>query len=64
MRYRKEVDLHLEILESEMKTLTRIVQMQYPVQEFMAVLERTTIRVDKIRELISLEPRTNQEIAQ
>jgi len=64
MRYRKEVDQHLEILESEIKTLGKIVQMQYPVQEYISVLERVSVRLDKVRELISLEPRTNDELAQ
>lgn len=64
MRYRKQVDQHLEILEAEIQTLGRIVQMNYPVQEYLSVLERVKVRVESIRELVSIEPRTNEELAQ
>lgn len=63
MRYRNQVNLKLDVLENNLRTLEQIVQRQLPVKEYLDTLEKTKKVLDDIKGLISIEPTTNDEIA-
>lgn len=63
MRYRNQVNIKLDILENNLRSLEQIVQRQQPVQEYLETLERTKIVLEDVKSLISIEPITNDEIS-
>jgi hypothetical protein len=64
MRYRNIINNRLDVLENNLRTLEQIVQRQLPVQEYLSTLERTKEQLQEIKNLVSLEPITNDEISQ
>ena len=64
MRYRNIINNRLDVLENNLRTLEQIVQRQLPVQEYLSTLEKTKEQLEEIKNLVSLEPITNDEISQ
>ena len=64
MRYRNMINNRLDVLENNLRTLEQIVQRQLPVQEYLNTLEKTKEQLDEVKNLVSLEPITNDEISQ
>lgn len=62
MRYRGIIINDVEVLESQLKTLRRMVQRGESVKEFMAILDQTDERVEKIKAYVQLEPKSSNEI--
>jgi hypothetical protein len=62
MRYRDIIINQVEVLESQLKTLRRMVQRGESINEFMAVLDQTDERVEKIKSYVQLEPKTSNEV--
>jgi hypothetical protein len=63
MRYRNQVNNKLDILENSLRTLEQIVQRQLPVKEYLDTLEKTKLILEDLKNLVSLEPITNDEIS-
>jgi hypothetical protein len=63
MRYRNQVNLKLDVLENNLRTLEQIVQRQLPVKEYLDTLEKTKKILEDVKGLISIEPTTNDEIS-
>lgn len=63
MRYRNQVNLKLDVLENNLRTLEQIVQRQLPVKEYLDTLERTKRVLEDVKSLVSIEPVTNDEIS-
>lgn len=63
MRYRNQVNIKLDILENNLRTLEQIVQRQLPVKEYLETLEKTKAILEDVKSLVSLEPITNDEIS-
>jgi len=63
MRYRNQVNIKLDILENNLRSLEQIVQRQQPVKEYLDTLERTKLVLEDLKSLISIEPTTNDEIS-
>jgi len=63
MRYRNQVNIKLDILENNLRTLEQIVQRQLPVKEYLDTLEKTKLVLEDVKSLVSLEPITNDEIS-
>jgi hypothetical protein len=63
MRYRNQVNLKLDVLENNLRTLEQIVQRQLPVKEYLDTLERTKKVLEDVKSLVSIEPVTNDEIS-
>ena len=62
MRYRDIVINHVDVLESQLKTLRRMIQRGESIKEFMAVLDQTDERVEKIKSYVQLEPKSSNEV--
>jgi len=62
MRYRDIIINNVEVLESQLKTLRRMVQRGESIKEFMAVLDQTDERVEKVKSYVQLEPKSSNEI--
>ena len=45
MRYRNQVNIKLDILENNLRSLEQIVQRQQPVKEYLDTLERTVFKI-------------------
>lgn len=63
MRYRNMINQKLDVLESSLTTLEQIVQRQLPIQEYLKALEQAKENLLKVKEMVSLEPITNNEIS-
>jgi DNA-binding protein H-NS len=63
MRYRNQVNIQLDILENNLRALEQIVQRQQPIKEYLDTLERTKEVLTKVKDLISIEPTTADEIS-
>jgi hypothetical protein len=63
MRYRNQVNVKLDVLENNLRTLEQIVQRQLPVKEYLDTLEKTKKILEDVKGLISIEPTTNDEIS-
>ncbi len=63
MRYRNQVNIKLDILENNLRSLEQIVQRQQPVKEYLDTLEKTKLVLEDLKSLISIEPTTNDEIS-
>jgi hypothetical protein len=62
MRYRDTIINNMDVLDSHLKTLRRMVQRGEQVKEFLAMLDQAEERASKVREFIQLEPRSSQEV--
>lgn len=62
MRYRDTIINNIDVLESHLKTLRRMVQRGEEVSSFLSMLDLTEDRVAKVREYIDLEPRVAEEV--
>jgi hypothetical protein len=62
MRYRDIIINNVEVLESQLKTLRRMVQRGESIKEFMDVLDQTDERVEKVKSYVQLEPKSSNEI--
>lgn len=56
MRYRDSILNHVDVLESQLKTLRRMVQRGESVKTFMDALDQTEERLSKVKEFVNLEP--------
>jgi hypothetical protein len=52
----------MDVLESHLKTLRRMVQRGEQVKEFLSMLDQAEERANKVREFVQLEPRSSQEV--
>ena len=62
MRYRDTIINNVDVLESQLKTLRRMVQRGEPIKEFMAVLDQADERLEKVKSYVQLEPKSSNEI--
>ena len=62
MRYRDIIINNVEVLESQLKTIRRMVQRGESIKEFMDVLDQTDERVEKVKSYVQLEPKSSNEI--
>ena len=62
MRYRDIITNNVEVLESQLKTLRRMVQRGESIKEFMSVLDQADERLEKVKSYIQLEPKASNEI--
>ena len=62
MRYRDQIINKVEILESSLKTLKRIVQRQEPIKSYMEELDKAEERLDEIKQYVKMEPTTANEV--
>jgi hypothetical protein len=62
MRYRDTIINNMDVLDSHLKTLRRMVQRGEQVKEFLAMLDQAEERASKVREFVQLEPRSSQEV--
>jgi hypothetical protein len=62
MRYRDTIINNMDVLESHLKTLRRMVQRGEQVKDFLSMLDQAEERASKVREFVQLEPRSSQEV--
>jgi len=62
MRYRDIVINHVDVLESQLKTLRRMVQRGESVKSFLETLEQADDRLSKVKEFVMLEPKNAEEV--
>jgi hypothetical protein len=62
MRYRDIIINNVDVLESQLKTLRRMVSRGESIKEFMAVLDQTDERLEKVKSYVQLEPKSSNEI--
>jgi len=62
MRYRDIVINHVDVLESQLKTLRRMVQRGEPVKSFLETLDQADDRLSKVKEFVMLEPKNAEEV--
>lgn len=63
MKYRYQANTKIQNIESDLKTLRRIVQRQEPLTTYIEVLNRVEGRLEDLKGLISIEPVTSNEVA-
>ena len=63
MKYRAPVNNKLQVIENDLKVLRMVVQRQEPISKYIEVLSRTEEHLSEVRNLISIEPVTNNEVA-
>jgi len=63
MKYRDQVNIQLDILENNLRSLEQVVQTQQPVKDYLETIERTKNVLIEVKNLISIEPTTNNEIS-
>jgi len=62
MRYRDIVINHVDVLESQLKTLRRMVQRGESVKSFLETLDQADDRLSKVKEFVMLEPKNAEEV--
>ena len=62
MRYRDIVINHVDVLESQLKTLRRMVQRGESIKDFMDTLDQADDRLSKVKEFVMLEPKNAEEV--
>ena len=62
MRYRDIVINHVDVLESQLKTLRRMVQRGESVKSFLEALDQADDRLSKVKEFVMLEPKNAEEV--
>ena len=55
MRYRDQVNIQLDILENNLRSLEQIVQTQQPVKDYLQTIQRTKDVLERVKGLISIE---------
>ena len=63
MKYRAQANTKLQFIENDLKILRMIVQRQEPLTTYIEVLNRVEGRLEDLKGLISIEPVTNNEVA-
>ncbi len=62
MRYRDIIINNVDVLESQLKTLRRMVSRGESIKEFMAVLDQTDERLEKVKSYVQFEPKSPNEV--
>ena len=62
MRYRDIIINNVDVLESQLKTLRRMVARGESIKEFMATLDQADERLEKVKSYVQLEPKSSNEI--
>ena len=62
MRYRDIVINHVDVLESQLKTLRRMVRRGESIKDFMDTLDQADDRLSKVKEFVMLEPKNAEEV--
>lgn len=63
MKYRAQTNNKLQNIENDLKVLRMIVQRQEPIKTYIEILNRIDERLEDLRGLISIEPMTDNEVA-
>ncbi len=63
MKYRDQANTKIQFIENDLKILRMIVQRQEPLTTYIEVLNRVEGRLEDLKGLISIEPVTNNEVA-
>lgn len=63
MKYRDQVNTKIQRIENDLKVLRVIVQRQEPIKNYIDTLIRTEEHLEDLKGLISIEPVTNNEVA-
>jgi hypothetical protein len=63
MKYRDQVNTKIQRIENDLKVLRVIVQRQEPIKNYIDTLVRTEEHLEDLKGLISIEPVTNNEVA-
>tara|TARA_R110000803_G_scaffold59194_2_gene117694 strand:+ start:229 stop:423 length:195 start_codon:yes stop_codon:yes gene_type:complete len=63
MKYRDLVNTKLQRIENDLKVLRSIVRTQQPIKSYIETLARTEEHLEELKGLISIEPVTNNEVA-
>lgn len=63
MKYRDQVNTKIQRIENDLKVLRVIVQRQEPIKNYIDTLIRTEEHLGDLKGLISIEPVTNNEVA-
>lgn len=63
MKYRTSINTKLQVLENDLKVLRMIVQRQEPIKTYIETLERAEDNLAEVINLVSIEPVTNNEVA-
>ena len=64
MKYRDQANTKIQVIENDLKVLRMIVQRQEPIATYLTTLTRVEERLEELRGLISIEPVTNNEVAE
>tara|TARA_R110000737_G_scaffold91470_1_gene123930 strand:+ start:83 stop:277 length:195 start_codon:yes stop_codon:yes gene_type:complete len=63
MKYRDLVNTKIQRIENDLKVLRSIVRTQQPIKSYIETLARTEEHLEELKGLISIEPVTNNEVA-
>jgi hypothetical protein len=63
MKYRDLVNTKIQRIENDLKVLRSIVRTQQPIKSYIETLARTEDHLEELKGLISIEPVTNNEVA-
>jgi hypothetical protein len=63
MKYRDLVNTKIQRIENDLKVLRSIVRTQQPITSYIETLARTEEHLEELKGLISIEPVTNNEVA-
>ena len=63
MKYRTAINTKLQVVENDLKVLRLIVQRQEPTSKYIEVLTQAEEHLSEVYGLISIEPVTNNEVA-
>ena len=63
MKYRDLVNTKLQRIENDLKVLRSIVRTQQPIKSYIETLARTEEHLEELKGLVSIEPVTNNEVA-
>lgn len=62
MKYRTLLNRKLEVVENDLTVLRTIVQRQEPVKRYLEILTQTQEDLEEVKNLISVEPVTSNEV--
>lgn len=62
MKYRTLLNRKLEVVENDLTVLRTIVQRQEPVKRYLEILTQTQEHLEEVKNLISVEPVTSNEV--
>tara|TARA_B110000967_G_scaffold79705_1_gene82439 strand:+ start:417 stop:611 length:195 start_codon:yes stop_codon:yes gene_type:complete len=63
MKYRDLVNTKIQRIENDLKVLGSIVRTQQPIKSYIETLARTEEHLEELKGLVSIEPVTNNEVA-